>query len=124
MSLSLEALDVDIDPHGRSDRHRRIDLAGRDASAEVKIDTFTFTRCGLLHGAVLSMSQDAITRDRPQDKSSTTGRVGRGRTRRRRTEHRNETGVNYGRIAPSLQSGQCSASQTTVGRTMLWTRKL
>ena len=32
--------------------------------AEVKVDTFNFTRYGLLHGTVLSVSQDAITRDR------------------------------------------------------------
>jgi hemolysin D len=37
---------------------------------EIKIDTFNFTRYGLLHGKVLSVSQDAITRDKPQDKSN------------------------------------------------------
>jgi hemolysin D len=37
--------------------------------AEIKIDTFSFTRYGLLHGNVLNVSQDAITRDRPEDKS-------------------------------------------------------
>jgi len=36
--------------------------------AEIKIDTFNFTRYGLLHGEVLSISHDAITRDKPQDK--------------------------------------------------------
>jgi hemolysin D len=36
---------------------------------EIKIDTFNFTRYGLIEGKVLSMSQDAITRDKPQDKS-------------------------------------------------------
>ncbi len=35
--------------------------------AEIKIDTFSFTRYGLLHGKVLSVSLDAITRDKPQD---------------------------------------------------------
>jgi hemolysin D len=34
---------------------------------EVKVDTFDFTRYGLLHGEVLSISQDAITRDVPVD---------------------------------------------------------
>jgi hemolysin D len=38
-------------------------------AAAVKIDTFNFTRYGLLHGAVLSLSQDAISRDKPSDKS-------------------------------------------------------
>src|SRR6185437_10411899 len=38
-------------------------------SAEIKVDTFNFTRYGLLHGDVLSVSQDAIARDKAQDKS-------------------------------------------------------
>ena len=38
--------------------------AGQDA--EIKIDTFNFTRYGLLRGKVLSVSQDAIVRDRQQ----------------------------------------------------------
>jgi hemolysin D len=42
--------------------------AGQDV--EVKIDTFNFTRYGLIHGKVLSISPDAIARDKPQDKSS------------------------------------------------------
>jgi hemolysin D len=41
--------------------------AGEDA--EIKIDTFSFTRYGLIHGHVLSVSQDAIVREKPQDKS-------------------------------------------------------
>jgi hemolysin D len=38
-------------------------------SAEIKIDTFNFTRYGLLHGIVQSVSQDSIVRDKPVDKS-------------------------------------------------------
>jgi hemolysin D len=38
--------------------------------AEIKVDTFSFTRYGLLHGRVLSVSQDAIVRDKPKDTSS------------------------------------------------------
>jgi hemolysin D len=41
--------------------------AGQDA--EIKIDTFNFSRYGLLHGKVLNVSPDAITRDKPKDKS-------------------------------------------------------
>jgi hemolysin D len=41
--------------------------AGDDV--EIKVDTFNFTRYGLIHGKVLSISKDAITRDKPQDKS-------------------------------------------------------
>jgi hemolysin D len=36
--------------------------------AEIKVDTFNFTRYGLLHGEVLSVSQDAMIRDRQQDR--------------------------------------------------------
>jgi hemolysin D len=42
--------------------------AGQDA--EIKIDTFNFTRYGLLHGKVLSLSQDAIARANPQQAQS------------------------------------------------------
>src|SRR6476659_2246834 len=41
---------------------------GQDA--EIKVDTFNFTRYGLLHGQVLTVSQDAVIRDRQQDRSS------------------------------------------------------
>jgi hemolysin D len=40
--------------------------------AQIKIDTFNFTKYGLLHGEVLSLSQDAIVRDKPQDNSQST----------------------------------------------------
>ncbi|WP_035969063.1 HlyD family type I secretion periplasmic adaptor subunit [Bradyrhizobium sp. WSM1417] len=36
--------------------------------AEIKVDTFNFTRYGLLHGQVISVSQDAVIRDR-QDRT-------------------------------------------------------
>ena len=45
---------------------------------EIKIDTFNFTKYGLLHGEVLTVSADSIMRDKPQgqqqgaDKASTT----------------------------------------------------
>ncbi|WP_407155063.1 HlyD family type I secretion periplasmic adaptor subunit [Bradyrhizobium sp. STM 3557] len=39
-------------------------------SAEIKIDTFNFTRYGLIHGSVTSVSQDAIVRDKPADKQT------------------------------------------------------
>jgi len=37
--------------------------AGQEA--EIKVDTFNFTRYGLLQGEVLGVSQDAIIRDQP-----------------------------------------------------------
>ncbi|WP_409364859.1 HlyD family type I secretion periplasmic adaptor subunit [Bradyrhizobium sp. JYMT SZCCT0428] len=40
---------------------------GQDAA--IKIDTFNFTRYGLLQGKVLVISQDAITRNKSQDKT-------------------------------------------------------
>ena len=36
---------------------------------QIKVDTFDFTRYGLLHGKVLSISSDSIVRDTPSEKS-------------------------------------------------------
>ncbi len=41
---------------------------GQDA--QVKVDTFNFTRYGLLHGRVASISPDAIVRETPPDKNN------------------------------------------------------
>jgi hemolysin D len=41
--------------------------AGQEAA--IKVDTFNFTRYGLLHGKVLNVSHDAIVREKVQDKS-------------------------------------------------------
>lgn len=41
--------------------------AGQDAA--IKVDTFNFTRYGLLDGKVTSVSHDAISRDKPADKN-------------------------------------------------------
>jgi hemolysin D len=49
--------------------NRDIGFVETGQDAEIKIDTFSFTRYGLLHGEVLSVSQDAITRDKAQDKA-------------------------------------------------------
>src|SRR5262249_15991653 len=48
--------------------NRDIGFVHAGQEAEIKVDTFNFTRYGLLHGKVLSVSQDAIIRDRPQDR--------------------------------------------------------
>ncbi len=40
---------------------------GQDVT--IKVDTFNFTRYGLLHGKVLSVSHDAISRDRPDSRN-------------------------------------------------------
>jgi hemolysin D len=48
--------------------NRDIGFVHSGQEAEIKVDTFNFTRYGLLHGEVLSVSQDAIMRDRQQDR--------------------------------------------------------
>ena len=50
--------------------NRDIGFVHPGQEAEIKIDTFNFTRYGLLHGEVLSVSQDAVIRDRQQDRSN------------------------------------------------------
>jgi hemolysin D len=50
--------------------NRDIGFVHPGQKAEVKVDTFNFTRYGLLHGEVLSVSSDAITRDRLQGASN------------------------------------------------------
>jgi hemolysin D len=49
--------------------NRDIGFVHPGQDAEIKIDTFNFTRYGLLRGKVVSVSQDAIVRDKPQDKT-------------------------------------------------------
>jgi hemolysin D len=51
--------------------NRDIGFIHAGQEAEIKVDTFNFTRYGLLHGEVLSVSSDAITRERPQSPSAT-----------------------------------------------------
>ena len=50
--------------------NRDIGFVHPGQKTEIKVDTFNFTRYGLLHGDVLSVSSDAITRDRPQGASN------------------------------------------------------
>jgi len=49
--------------------NRDVGFVRAGQEAEIKIDTFNFTRYGLLHGEVLSVSPDAVIRDRAQDRS-------------------------------------------------------
>ena len=53
--------------------NRDIGFVRAGQHAEIKVDTFNFTRYGLLHGQVLSVSEDAIIRDRPQDRERAPG---------------------------------------------------
>ncbi|MGE5773233.1 MAG: HlyD family type I secretion periplasmic adaptor subunit [Hyphomicrobiales bacterium] len=48
--------------------NRDIGFVHSGQEAQIKIDTFNFTRYGLLHGQVLTVSQDAVIRDRKQDR--------------------------------------------------------
>jgi hemolysin D len=50
--------------------NRDIGFINPGQDAEIKIDTFNFTRYGLIHGKVTSVSQDAIVRDKPADKQN------------------------------------------------------
>src|SRR6478735_8506916 len=53
--------------------NRDVGFVHAGQEAEIKIDTFNFTRYGLLHGQVLNVSQDAVIRDRQQDRSDDRG---------------------------------------------------
>jgi hemolysin D len=48
--------------------NRDIGFVRAGQAAEIKVDTFNFTRYGLLHGRLLGVSRDAIVRDKPQDR--------------------------------------------------------
>ena len=50
--------------------NRDVGFVQREQRAEIKVDTFNFTKYGLLHGDVLSVSHDAIVRDKPVDRAS------------------------------------------------------
>ncbi len=50
--------------------NRDIGFVNIGQPAEIKIDTFNFTRYGLVHGKVLSVSQDSIVREKPADKQN------------------------------------------------------
>ena len=52
--------------------------AGQEA--EIKVDTFSFTRYGLLHGHLMDVSRDAITAEKPQDNSNDKAAGGVART--------------------------------------------
>jgi len=58
--------------------NRDIGFVEPGQDAEIKVDTFNFTRYGLLHGEVMSVSQDAIVRDKPQDRTGTQAVLGTG----------------------------------------------
>jgi hemolysin D len=67
------AVVVPIDSHLEIEAmvsNRDIGFVHAGQEAEIKVDTFNFTRYGLLHGKVLNVSPDAITRQKPEDNSN------------------------------------------------------
>jgi len=50
--------------------NRDIGFVHAGDEVQIKVDTFDFTRYGLLHGKVLSISSDSIVRDASSDKSN------------------------------------------------------
>jgi hemolysin D len=52
--------------------NRDIGFVSDGQPVEVKVDTFNFTRYGLLHGKVVVVSNDAIVRDKPNAKADST----------------------------------------------------
>jgi hemolysin D len=67
------AIVVPVDSHLEIEAmvsNRDIGFVHAGQEAEIKVDTFNFTRYGLLHGRVLNVSQDAITRQKPDDKNN------------------------------------------------------
>jgi hemolysin D len=58
-------------------QNRDIGFVHDGDAAEIKVDTFNFTKYGLLHGKVLTVSADSITRDKPAgpsgDKTNASG---------------------------------------------------
>jgi hemolysin D len=50
--------------------NRDIGFVHEGQDAQIKVDTFNFTRYGLLHGKVLSLSRDSIAREKPLGRSN------------------------------------------------------
>jgi hemolysin D len=49
--------------------NRDVGFVHAGQEAEIKVEAFNFTKYGLLHGTVLSLSHDAVARDRPSDRT-------------------------------------------------------
>jgi hemolysin D len=58
-----------VGSHLDADSHRDIGFVHEGQEAAIKIETFNFTRYGLLHGKVLSLSQDSLTQPQRADPS-------------------------------------------------------
>ena len=69
--------------------NRDIGFIQAGQEAEIKVDTFNFTKYGLIHGSVVSVSQDSIKRQKPQ-------RPGKGKIRQFRGRHQRAAGPGDG----------------------------
>ena len=83
--------------------------AGQDA--EIKIDTFNFTRYGLLHGHVLNVSTDAITRDRREEAT----RDGSPATEKSTSEPKGQELVYAARVALNRMQMQIEGKSVPLG---------
>ena len=93
--------------------NRDIGFVHAGQAAEIKVDTFNFTRYGLLHGRVLSVSSDAIARDRGQDKFD---RARRRFDQRARGAGACLCGAHFPRPRSDANRGQARQSDTGYGR--------
>jgi hemolysin D len=59
-------------------QNRDVGFVGAGQSAEIKVDTFNFTKYGLLHGTVLNVSADSIDRSKPPSDTANTPSSGNG----------------------------------------------
>jgi len=83
--------------------------AGQDA--EIKVDTFNFTRYGLLHGQVLNVSTDAITRDRREEAT----RDGSPTTEKSTSEPKGQELVYAARVALNRTQMQIEGKSVPLG---------
>jgi hemolysin D len=83
--------------------------AGQDA--EIKVDTFNFTRYGLLHGHVLNVSTDAITRDRREEAT----RDGSPATEKSTSEPKGQELVYAARVALNRTQMQIEGKSVPLG---------
>ena len=83
--------------------------AGQDA--EIKVDTFNFTRYGLLHGHVLNVSTDAITRDRREEAT----RDGSPATEKSTSEPKGQELVYAARVALNRMQMQIEGKSVPLG---------
>src|SRR5229473_1624680 len=68
----FQALTAPVDGHLEIEAmvpNRDVGFVEPGQEAEIKVSTFNFTRYGLLHGKVLSISPDSVGKDDPQDQA-------------------------------------------------------